>query len=50
MECSVVCISRTVSAGGEGKAPTHYDVVINTDVLTPVEAVEMILPATRRPG
>ncbi len=27
--------------------PTHYDVVINTDVLTPVEADEMILAVAR---
>jgi cytidylate kinase len=32
------------------EAPTHYDVVINTDVLTPARAVDMLTSATHRPG
>jgi cytidylate kinase len=32
----------------ERELPTHYDLVINTDVLTPAEAAELVIAAARR--
>ena len=34
--------------GIERELPTHYDLVINTEALTPVEAADVIVAAARR--
>jgi hypothetical protein len=30
--------------------PTHYDLVVNTDLLTIAQAVSVVLPAAQSPG
>ena len=32
----------------ERELPTHYDLVINTDTLTPAEAIDIVIAAARR--
>jgi hypothetical protein len=34
----------------QGELPTHYDLVINTDVLTPAQAVDVVLAAAQAPA